>query len=250
MVAGSDLDGTRLPCERSLMEVGKRTGVAGVVLAAVAGGSGSAGPLAKPLAKRGAAKQSAAKPKPKHDPNRSVTITINAALINPADQQGVAWDGPNLSSSEIKVFAKVVSKQYPVGRLPIVGDIGPTLAAGLVEVALSIVDKPDATGRVTLTVGDLETSFELPKQPDSYTPTWNVRIESVPLERASLRIELFDDDVFVPDPIGTVTLNSDRLVAMEAKGLGKPYVIDTAKETGGMIHRLFVTIAAPPTTGR
>jgi len=126
--------------------------------------------------------------------NRTVTVTINGAVIGPADQNGMAWDGPGLSPDAVSFFADVVVKQFPVGAVPVLGDLVSNFAGDLANSVYASLEQPDPKGTATEAFtgsSSAGASFDLAKSPDTYTPLWNVRIPNVLVHAITIRVDLW-----------------------------------------------------------
>jgi hypothetical protein len=177
-------------------------------------------------------------------PNRKVNIRVDGAVIGPVDGNGQAWDGPGLSGRDIELFAALASRVVPVGQVPGVGVLAGKLAGELAKTTFAVFEAPDAKGVIELAVArasaPVRQSRALPVVQESYTPIWSATFAFVPIHKASLTITLWDADVMFDDPIGTVVIGTDDLLAAEAAG--GPYAIDTIAASRGMIQRIFITV--------
>ncbi len=176
------------------------------------------------------------------DPNRTVTVTINGAVIGPADQNGQAWDGPGLEPDMVNLFAGLVVKAFPVGQVPVLGELVGSFSGDLANSMFATFEPPDPKGTVAVFGGAADGSaYELFKNQDSYTPMWEASIAMVSIHSSAVSVSLMDADMAFDDPIADVVIDEQTMLAAEEAG--GTFAIDTSMTTGGMVQRLFVTVS-------
>jgi len=173
--------------------------------------------------------------------SRQVTLTIQGAVIGPADQNGQAWDGPGLAPEHVALFADMVVREFPVGQIPLVGDLTSEFAGQLANSFFASFEGPDPQGVATVITGASQTSFDLPKNQDSYTPLWNVVAPAVQIHNSAIALSLVDADLVDDDPIGNTVISEQAM--LEAEASRGPFALDTSGDTDSVIQRVFISIS-------
>lgn len=166
----------------------------------------------------------------------SVTVSIVGALIGPGKADGRTWDGPghidaNAMGSVVGALAK--ANAY--------------MAAAAVVGALSMdaFSKPDPYGYADLLAPNQIARVALPlTYKDTFTPSWpGAELRNVPLrDGVRIRITLIDKDLSNDDPMGTVELNrNDLMAALEA---GAVYPVRVAEQSANQVLFINVSVLA------
>jgi len=178
---------------------------------------------------------------PQDDPNRLVNISIDGAVIGPVDQNGMAWDGPGLKPDEVEVFTKLVVKEFPVGKTPVVGKLVQHFAGELAKSMFAAFEEPDVAGKAAVVTGSTQTApSDLVKNEDSYTPVWSVAFRNVRINGSSIVISLWDADLTDDDPIADVVIDAQTL--RDAEQVAGPFAVDCSVSSGGMVQRVFIRV--------
>jgi hypothetical protein len=174
--------------------------------------------------------------------DRLVTVTINGAVIGPVDQNGAAWDGPGWSDQNVKWFLSTARKTFEVGPTGALGKLFDDFAGALATGIIDSVEPPDPSGVATLFLADgTQTgTSRLIKAQDSFTPTWDSKLEGVRLLDGRIVVRLVDTDLVEDDPIAELMIEATTLQA--AASSGGIYAIDASDATNGMVQRVFITV--------
>lgn len=178
--------------------------------------------------------------------NRTVTLTLEGAVLGPAAPDGRAWDGQPLPAGYATEFALAAGVVYPPA-MTLQGSVAGTLALRFADNLMGRVNgflaKPDSVGTVTVYEGAHELSeHRLPKRSHSYTPEWSVIVPEVKIHRARVVVSIFDSDFWSDQPMGKVIISESEMLAAEESG--DLYVLDTSEETAGAVLRLLITVSS------
>jgi hypothetical protein len=173
------------------------------------------------------------------DPKMFVTVEVQSALIGPGKFTRETWDadGTEISTETWSQLATVLAGANPYAAA----------SALLINPVLAGTKAPDPFGTVRLDIGQ---AIGLPyavadtssNQEDTYAPTWPTPVawRNVPLDRdIRLKVDLTDEDLFNPDPIGVAEITKSNL--LDALAAGKVYQVPVADQTHNQL--LFIGIS-------
>lgn len=175
---------------------------------------------------------------------RTVTVTIEGAVIGPADQNGAAWDGPGLNPEAVAFFAGLAVKQFPIGQIPVLGTVVGQFAGDLANSLFASFEAPDPKGTVRFQWADAsgitDKYLALGTRDESYAPLWGAPMPNVPIHNAVITIDLWDEDLMDNDPIGSLLISEEQL--LQAEAAGGTFAFDATEASRGMIQRLFISV--------
>lgn len=171
--------------------------------------------------------------------HRPLDVSLRAAVVGPADWDGLDATVPVVQDALISAFAE----ENP-------------LAAAVGSAALGLLARgraaPDVRGEFWLSVdGQREgPPARLPVVQDSFTPVWrDATLRGVRLRGgAVLLVALWDADAFNRDDLIAQVPVYPRQIRRAARA-GEPLWIDTQAQTGGQLLRLALEVA-PTAAGR
>jgi hypothetical protein len=174
------------------------------------------------------------------------TVEFDGAVVGLTKADGSTWDlsaVSSISAEDRKRFQEAVLKATAKAAVtnPLAAAAGVVAVIGVA--VISTKAKPDPTGTVELmidgkTVGGEKGRIQLPRQLDTYTPSWSLGPwPHVPLDsrhdvRLRLRLEDWDPETIGGnDQIGTVVVNSDDLLrAAKLRKVLPVYVGDQSQD--------------------
>jgi hypothetical protein len=146
---------------------------------------------------------------------RSVRVMLHGVTIAMGKYDGTAWDGPGrIAPGQAQKLAIALGTPNPYAQV----------IAILSDPVNQALAKPEVLGRAMLVrATGVDSPIPLNAQRDTFTPQF-ANLPSwagVPLDGSvRLNVELTDDDMMFPDPMGTFQLNTqDMLVALRAQNI-------------------------------
>ena len=163
-------------------------------------------------------------------------VQITDVTVGVAKADGEPWDGlgPGLTAADLAALAEALDA----------GDTVEALTQVLARPVFESMDKPDVTGKASLTTGNGQAiTVNLKGQQDTLRPSFDPRPtwHHVPLDgSARVEVTLLDEDMTTDDPIGTFVISSDALAEAARKGI--VHQVRVAEQTGKTV--LFVGLLA------
>ena len=163
---------------------------------------------------------------------RLATVEVMSALVSVGKADGSKWDGfGKVNPRAVQGLVQAVLSKSPY-----------TAVASMVAGAgMEASSKPDPAGYAEFLDGDQGLRrLDLPKIQDTFTPMWGVGWQGVHVSKNSrLRIVLWDVDLRLNDPIGTVEVTGQQL--LDAGLEGKVVQISVADQSNNQL--LYVGIS-------
>ena len=164
--------------------------------------------------------------------HRPMDVSLRAAVVGPADWDGLGAAAPVVQEALIDRFAALDPLTAAAGAA-VVGDLARSMAP------------PDVRGTMRLSVGGASGGAQVTLHTisDSFTPVWRgATLRGVPLRKdTAVLVELWDNDPLNDDDlVGQVSLDARTLRA--AARAGAPRWVDTTELTGGQLLRVAVEV--------
>ena len=170
---------------------------------------------------------------PDPEPASHLNIDILGALLGPGKVDRSEWDGVGNVPDEIWLTVAILV-EMPVQ------DVLDWLSTSTVQT----LSKPDPYGTVEIDLGGgWEQPVELAARTNTFQPLFD-DASYVGLDAAAemrLKVELWDEDVFLDDPVGAVIISRAQIDA--ARDAGGSYWVNVASQSNGQIVYVQIAVA-------